>query len=177
MSRFLSEDIHSLGMPLSWLARLRKVISFHGMPPSDLSPSSGRYRLTVSSKLRLPAACWYSMPRTVNVLVMLAIRYSASPLTCGMSGLEALRSRAVWCNDHKDSFEEVTSTENDVEANSGAATAMVSAVLTDSNADCRLGSWGSYSGGGCAFAGSKHFALATAAKRRVIKSTIVVSEA
>jgi hypothetical protein len=56
-----------------------------------------------------------------------------------MSGLEALRSRAVWCNDYSESFEEVTSRENDVEANSSAATAMISALLTDSNADCRMG--------------------------------------
>ena len=80
------------------------------------------------------------MARTVNDFVMLAIRYRASPLTSGMSGRDVLRSRVVWCWDHSDSFDDVTSTEKEVAANSGAPIAVVKAVLMRANAFCSSGS-------------------------------------
>jgi hypothetical protein len=90
------------------------------------------------------------MPSTVNVLVMLAMRYNASPFTSDISGREALRSRAVWCLDHNDSFEDVISTEKEVDANLASAIAMVMSVLMVANACWSTASSGSSSGNGCA---------------------------
>lgn len=150
-------------------------MSFHGRLPSCLSFNSLMYSLIGSSKLRLPAACWYSMPRTVNVFVMLAIRYNASPLTSGISGRVVFRSRAVWCRDHNDCSDEVTSTEKDTESYPDAAIIVVSAESISENASFKSASLGSNSGGGCAGEGSKHLALATATHSSRFERIMTVS--
>jgi hypothetical protein len=65
---------------------------------------------------------------------MLATRYKASLLTSGMSGREVFLSNAVWCFDHKVSFEDVTSIEKDVAENLGDDMTDITPALIFANA-------------------------------------------
>ena len=94
---------------------------------------------------------------------MLAIRYRASLLTSGISGREAFLSDAVWCFDHRVSFEDVTSIEKDVAENFGDDMTDIIPVLISANACWRSASLVAYSGRGCATVGSWHLALAATA--------------
>ena len=104
---------------------------------------------------------------------MLAIRYRASLLTSGISGREAFLSDAVWCFDHKVSFEDVTSIEKDVAENLGEDMTDMTPALISANACWRSASLVAYPGRGCATVGSWHLAL-TAATNNIGKSGFII---
>lgn len=104
---------------------------------------------------------------------MLAIRYRASLLTSGISGREAFLSNAVWCFDHKVSFEDVTSIEKEVAENLGEDMTDITPALMSANACWRSASLVAYSGRGCATVGSWHLAL-TAAANNIGKSGFII---
>jgi len=104
---------------------------------------------------------------------MLAIRYRASLLTSGISGREAFLSDAVWCFDHKVSFEDVISIEKDVAENLGEDMTDMTPALISANACWRSASLVAYPGRGCATVGSWHLAL-TAATNNIGKSGFII---